>query len=169
MRLRFFLPAFAFAAAATSSWAVSGNDMVRVEVRPKSESDRKDIKGTSVDTKSQKLTLEIILSGKPKNPETRVVKWIIFGKDLKTNNIAPLESGEEPLNLATGGQQKFESKVASSTSTPEYVIVKGKGGKDSKRVAAEGSKILGYGVQVKEGDTVLGEAFSSDTLKQQMK
>lgn len=38
-------------------WAQSNNDLVRVEVRVASDSDRKDIKGTSADTVTQNKTL----------------------------------------------------------------------------------------------------------------
>jgi hypothetical protein len=162
MKLSTLSAVFAFSLAATLANALDNNDRVRVEVRPHSEADRKNIKGASVDTKSQTYMLEIVITGKPKSPETRAVKWYIFGKDLKSNAITILESAEEPLNLTVRGEQKIETKKAESTSTPEHVEKK-------KKVEAKGVRIVGHGVQVKDADIVVGESFSSETLKPEAK
>jgi hypothetical protein len=155
--------------------AQSTNDLVRAEVRTEMSSDRKDIKGSMADTKTQKITLLIALSGKPKSPETRMVKWAIFGRDLKRNDVSTIESGEEPLALDSTGRQTIESKVASTTSTPDHSIVSRSGGSRNSRsrtsvrkVESSGVKYLGYGVVVKDGATVVGKAFSGQSLEAEM-
>jgi hypothetical protein len=160
--------------------AQTATDMVRVEVRVKNTTDRKDIKGSSADEKTENVTLDVSLSGKPKSPESRVVKWVIFGKDVADKDVKPLESGEEKLALSATGQQKFESKTASTTSTPEHAQQQSKGGggkgggskgkmPTSKKVAGSGAKYVGWGVQVKDGATIVGEQYSGTTFKPLMK
>jgi hypothetical protein len=154
--------------------AQSSNDLVRTEVRPKLSSDRKDIKGSTAATKTQTVSLEIILAGKPKSPETRVVEWAIFGKDLKRNDVTKLESGDQPLSLDGFGRQTIETKDAKTTSTPDHTVVSKSGGRNSKgktsakRVDGTGVKYVGYGVLVKEGGTVVGKAFSGQSLEAEM-
>jgi hypothetical protein len=160
--------------------AQTANDIVRVEVRVKNTTDRKDIKGSSADEKTENVTLDVSLSGKPKSPESRVVKWTIFGKDVADKDVKPLESGEEKLALSATGQQKFESKTATTTSTPDHAQTQSKGGggkgggmkgkmATSKKVAGTGAKYVGWGVQVKEGETIVGEQYSGTTFKPLMK
>jgi hypothetical protein len=145
--------------------AQSSNDRVRIEVRPESDQDRKDIKGSSADTVTQNKSLQIAISGKPKSPETRKGKWTIYGRDLKKHGITVLESGEFNLDLPASGQQKIESKKVSTTYTPEHSVVSkssGRGGSSArtpkaKKVEAEGTKYAGYSIVIKDGDKVVGE------------
>ena len=149
----------------TKAQIVPPNDRVRVEVRTASESDRKDIKGTSAATVTQYKTLTILLSGKPKAPETRVIKWTAYGRDAKDRDVSVIESGEIKLDLAANGQQTAESKRVVATHTPEHSAGSksgsgggGGGSKGSKKVEASGVKFAGYSVQVLDGTTVVGEA-----------
>jgi hypothetical protein len=173
----------AFAVLPCTVTAQTAADLVHVDVRVKSTTDRKDIKGSSADEKTENVTLDIGLSGKPKSPESRVVKWVIFGKEIAEKDVKPIESGEEKLALSATGQQKFESKTATTTSTPEHAIQQqskggkgapgGGGGKSktptSKKVPGSGAKYVGWGVQVKDGATVVGEQYSGTTFKPLMK
>src|SRR4051812_25072167 len=92
-----FLASACLACLTIPARAQSAADAVRVEVRVVQSNERKDVKGSSADEKTQHVKLEINVSGKPKEPETRVIKWAIFGKEVKGNTIAPLQSGEEKL------------------------------------------------------------------------
>lgn len=151
--------------------AQAANDRVRIEVRVQSQQDRKDIKGSSADTVTQKKSLFIAISGKPKSPETRTGKWTVYGRDLKDRDVTVLESGEFKIELPATGQQKIESKVVSTTSTPEHSIASKSSGRGrspkAKKVEASGTKYIGYGVVVKEGDQIVGEMFDPMGLKQQ--
>ena len=161
--------------AGASAQIVSGNDAVRIEVRVQSDQDRKDIAKSTADTVTQHKTLNITLSGKAKSPEARTGKWTAYGRSLKGNDITALESGDFKVDLA-GGSQKIESKKVSTTYTPEHATVStsrsrsgGTGGGTSrttaKKVAAEGTKFIGFGVVVKDGDRVVGEYFDPAGLK----
>ena len=60
---------------AATAQMVASNDRIRVVVSIKTANQVKDNKGTSADTVTQNKTLSIVLTGHPKSPETRVVKW----------------------------------------------------------------------------------------------
>ncbi len=156
---------------ATGSFAnaqmVASNDRVRIEVRALSDTDHKDLKNTTTDTITQNKTLNIELSGKARQPETRVVKWTAYARSMKSNSIMELESGETKLALDPSGKQMITTKAISTTYTPEHAVVeRGKGGRGgnrgrnqprAKEVEAEGKKFAGYAVKVLDGKTVVGE------------
>ena len=155
--------------------AQTSNDFVRVEVRVQSDQDRKDIAKSTADTVTQHKTLNIVLSGKARSPENRTGKWTAYGRSLKGNDITALESGEFKVDLASGSQ-KIESKKVSTTYTPEHATVStsrsrssgGTGGTSrttAKKVAAVGTKFIGFGVVVKDGDKIVGEYFDPAGLK----
>jgi hypothetical protein len=118
-----------------------------------------------------------------------VVKWAIFGKEAHGNEIKVLEAGEDKLSLDAHGQQKLEDKSATTTSTPDHMAQGGKGGtgkaggaggggggaggKGGKakytKVEGTGAKFAGWGVQVKDGDKIVGEEFSGLSFKPYMK
>jgi hypothetical protein len=170
MKLPFQIHALAAALALTpfAAFAQSTNNMVRIEVRVQSDSDRKDIKGTSADTVTQSKILNIAISGKAKSPETRTGKWTAYGRGMKGNDITVLESGEFKIDLASGAQ-KIESKKVTTTSTPEHSVVSGSSSRGrspkAKKVAGEGTKFIGFGVVVKDGDKTVGEYFDPAGLK----
>ncbi len=141
----------------------SAAETVRIEVKTVSSSDRKEIKDSREDTITQNKVLEISVTGKPKTPETRVVKWSVFGRDQKDKDVTELESGEYPLDLSNGGRQMRESKKVSTTFTGAHTAGKG------KKVPASGSKYVGYAIQVREGTKILGEAYDPAGLKAKMK
>ena len=156
-----------FSGPAAVAQMVASNDRVRIEAKLTTDTDRKDLGGTTTDTVTQKKSITIKLSGKAKSPETRVVKWTAYGRDVKDNDVKVLESAELPLALDKSGTQTVETKTFSSTYTPEHS--KGKGGKGGKggggkgkgggkKVEAEGTKFAGYAIQVKDGSQVVGEA-----------
>jgi hypothetical protein len=138
---------------------VASNDRVRIEAKLTTDTDRKDLEGTTTDTVTQKKSITVKLTGKPRPADSRVVKWTAYARDVKDKDVTVLESGEVPLALDKGGTQTFESKTFSSTYTPEHS--QGKGGKGKgggKKVEAEGKKFAGYSIKVMDGAQVVGEA-----------
>ncbi len=162
---------------AASNWLpaqmIAGSDAVRVEVRVQSDQHRKDIKGTSADTVEQSRSLFITLSGKARSPETRVGKWIAYARDVKTNDLAVLESGEFKVDLSAGSQ-KVESKKIETTFTPDHSVVSTTGSSRSRRTTAkkvegEGKKFAGYIVTIKDGSTVVGQWADPPGLERAVK
>lgn len=148
-----------------AGWAqmVAANDRVRVEVRVETRSEHKDLKNTSVDTVTQRKVLDIMLNGRTREVESRLIRWTIYGRNLRTNNTTPIESGEIKLALDGAGRQRVESKRVSTTFTPEHSVVSNSRGRGrtypkAKRVEATGSKYIGYRVQVFDGGRVVGDA-----------
>jgi hypothetical protein len=134
-----------------------GSDRVRVQVKVQSETERKNLKGTHTDQITEHKTLVIRLTGKSKDPETRAVRWTVFGKDLVTNKMTTLGTEEITLALAADGSQTTTSKRISATHTPDHILSHGKK-REGGKVAAEGVKYLGYAVQVRDGEKIVGEA-----------
>lgn len=150
---------------------VPANDRVRVEVQIVSETDHKDLGKTNTDRVTQNKTLTIKLSGKPKIPETRVIKWTAYGRNLKSDNIQKIESGEFKLELAANGGQTVDTKRFASTYTPEHSVVSidrnrnsGRSTPKAKRVEATGTKFSGYSVQVLDGGKVVGEKAEPENI-----
>jgi hypothetical protein len=141
--------------------APPGSDRVRVQVTVQTETERKNLKGTHTDRITEHKTLAIRLTGKVQNPETRVVRWTVYGKDLQTNKITTLGTEDVPLALGQAGTQAVASKRVSTTFTPDHILSHGKN-REGGKVAAEGMKYLGYAVHVRHGEKIVGEA--SDPL-----
>ncbi len=157
------IAAFGFAGFSLASHAqmLPMNERVRVEVRVATESELKDIAKTTADRVTQKRTLNITLSGKPKSPETRVIKWTAYGRDLRNDQTRPIGSGEIKLALVNG-TQTVESEPTTTTHTPDHAVTpKAGGGKRpnarARHVEATGTKFIGYSVQVMDGTKVVGE------------
>jgi hypothetical protein len=152
---------------------VASNDRVRVECRLSTDTDEKDLKGTTEDTVTQKKSITVQLSGKARSPETRVVKWTAYGRNLKTNDLTVLDSGKVKLDLDRSGAQTITTKTVSSTYTDDHAVVSKRGGRGkgggggggggrqkmpkAKKVEASGTKFAGYSVQVLDGAQVVGE------------
>jgi hypothetical protein len=158
-------------AATVQAQMIPANDRVRVEVRVATDSDRKDLANTTANQVTQEKTLAISLSGKSRERETRVVRWTAYGRNLKSNNLHPLATGEFKLALDPQGKQTATSKEVKTTYTPEHAVVTRDNRRSrlnnndnrnsvprTKNVPAEGNKYVGYSVQVLDGAKVVGEA-----------
>lgn len=121
---------------------------------------------------SQTVTLDITINGKTKDPEKRVIKWTAYGKDQKTGSVVTMESGEVPVNLASGSTQKTTTKKITTSYKEKHTQSSSSGGGRGKsrrvkytEVPGSGVKYYGYGVQVMEGDVVVGEKFDPKSLE----
>ena len=160
-----------FAPGTVSGQMIPTNDRVRVEVRITGDSARKDLKNTTASAVTQNKTLVILLSGKPKSPESRIVKWTAYGRDMKGHDVRQIESGEVKLDLPANGQQTVESKRISVTYTPDHSEVtktksrgNNKGTTKAKKIEASGVKFAGYSVQVLDGSAVVGQASDPENI-----
>jgi hypothetical protein len=136
------------------------NLTVSIEARVQSEQARKSIKGSSVDSVTQTKSLVFLLKGKPKEPETRVGKWKVYGRDLKDKELISIESGEFPLDLSQR-TQTVETKRFITSYTPAHTIAAagGAGGAAAapKKKPAEGVKYVGFVLIVTDGSVVVGD------------
>jgi len=130
---------------------------VGIEVSVASHNDRKDLKGTNIATVTQHRALQIHISGRPSAPETRMVHWTTYGRDLRSHALVPLESGEIPIDLSRGGWQVLETTEVLTTSTAAHATVSGRGRRVRvHKLDAAGVKFAGYRVEVREGSAVIG-------------
>lgn len=121
---------------------------------------------------SQTVTLDITINGKPKDPEKRTIKWTAFGKDQKSGSVVTMESGEFPVNLSSGSMQKTTTKKLVTSYKEEHTQSSSSGGGRGRsrrikftKVPGEGVKYYGYGVQVMEGEAVVGEKFDPKSIE----
>jgi hypothetical protein len=158
-----------FNGAGRADQMVAANDRVQIEVKVDANNDHKDLPKTNAETVIQHKTLDIILTGKARSNEARVIKWTVYGKNLKNNNVKALGTGEIKLSFDEHGAAKVQSKEVTCTYTPEHAVVENANrvknlnrnnnvNRTTKRVEAEGEKYLGYSVKVLDGTRVVGEA-----------
>ena len=148
---------------------------VRMEVKVNGGDRDARIRGSTAVTHDQTKELEITVSSVSKAPPSGLrLKWFMFGRDLKSNSVTVLRSGESKVELGTRGSQVIRSAKLETKSTPEHSVVSrgrgrgstGGGSRSSvKKVAATGVKYLGYGVQVLNGGKVVGETFDPPSAK----
>jgi hypothetical protein len=134
-----------------------GGNLTRVQVTVQTEEERHNLKGTHTDRLTVHKTLQIRFSGKPRQPESRVVQWKIHGKNLATGKLEAIGHGEFPLKLTPDGIQTAASAKVTSIHTPDHILSHGKDRAGGK-IAASGIKYAGYAIQVMDGTTVVGTA-----------
>lgn len=148
------------------------DSLVRLDVRVHGGDSHARTQGSSAVKHDQKEELEIIVSSVSKNlPAGLQLKWFMFGRDLKSNRVGVLRSGDAKVELGGRGPQVIRSAKIEAKSTPEHSVVsrgRGRGGSRGsvKKVEATGDKYIGYGVQVLNGGRVVAESFDPPSLKQ---
>lgn len=161
---------------ATSIQASFHDSPVRLEVKVNGGDSHDRIKGSTAVQHDQSKELEITVSSVSKTPPTGLrLKWSLYGRDLKSNGVSVLRSGEAKVALGANGSQVISSAKVETKSTPEHAVVsksRGRGGSGRsggrvsvKKVEATGDKYIGYGVQVLAGDKVVAEAFDPAGVK----
>ena len=174
--LQSILLAAAFAFTGGHASASFHSSPVRLDVSVHGGDSHARIQGSSAVKHDQKEELEINVSSVSKNlPSGLQLKWFMFGRDLKSNRVGVLRSGEAKVELGGRGSQVINSAKIEAKSTPEHSVVsrgRGRGGRTGgsrgsvKKVAATGDKYIGYGVQVLNGSKVVAETFYPPSLKQ---
>lgn len=136
-----------------------------LQVQVQSQQDRKEIKGSSADTVTQKKILQITVSGAVRESEARTGTWTVYGRDLKSREIVVLKSEEFKVALAANGQQKLETNAVETTSTPDHYVSSGGRRAKAKKVEATGTKYFGYSVILKDGSAIVASTFDPPSLK----
>ena len=126
-------------------------------------------KSASKYTVTENVILQVKLRGKPLTSENRTMKWTVYGRDRKSHEISVIDSGESPVNFSAGESQKSEPINVATTSTRAHTITKRGRGRNSRasisRIEGSGLQYVGYGIQVFEGEKVVGEEFEPDRLE----
>jgi hypothetical protein len=90
----------------------------------------------------------------------------MFGRDLKSNRVSVLRSGEAKVELGGRGPQVIRSAKIEAKSTPAHSVVSRGRGRGGSTGGSRGDKYIGYGVQVLNGSKVVTETFDPPSLKQ---
>jgi hypothetical protein len=126
---------------------------------PDPKAPRPDAKTLKAAPETQVKTLQIAISGKRRDPDTRKGHWVIYGHDAgRGHDLSVVDSGDFNVELDAQGQQKVESKKVSMTFTPAHAAPVVRGKPPGPRPEATGTKFAGYSVVVKDGEKVAGEA-----------
>jgi hypothetical protein len=129
---------------------------VRVEVTSKTDADRAKDKDT---TTYSRLLNVIVDNGGAEAAELKV-KYAIFGRDVESRDIVTLGMGELPVSVKARGTEKVQTPKADATVEEVKKAPKGE-----KKPDPTGKKIVGHGVQILKGDTVVAEAYEPASMK----
>lgn len=151
MPLSYMVPAMALLTM-TVSCAQAQVGAVRVRMEQTSKSDTTSYKTV------QSRSLNVFVSNSSKEALELKVKWAVFGRDLKDQQIVTIEQGELPVSVKPQGTEKIQTPQVRTAAEEERIGSKGKS-------EAGGSRIIGQGVQVMKGDTLVAEAYEPPSLR----
>ncbi|WP_395749754.1 hypothetical protein [Prosthecobacter sp.] len=101
------------------------------------------------------------------------LKWTLYAANLRrgSDDIVVEKSGEMKVSVdANGRYADVATPKVAFVYTPMHTESSGSGRRmRSKTVEESGHRYHGFHVQVINGDTVLGEVFSNESLKKQLK
>jgi len=140
-----------FALVAVAQAEVSPVHM-RIEASNKAE--------TTKTSSTQTRTLTVYVDNSSQEQVELKVKYVIFGRDATSKDIVTVGQGEVPVSVKPHGQEKVTTPEAKATYN-EPKPAKGQ----AKKVDPSGQKIVGHGVQLMKGDTVLAEIYEPQSMK----
>ena len=114
----------------------------------------------------QKRSLKVHLTNASQQPrEGLILRYYFFGKSIGDNDVILLEKGERSASVASNKTETVETPVVTKTYEDAHFEGDGKG-KVGTKVKASGEKLVGYGVQLFEGEKMLTEQFSQPSYKE---
>ena len=116
---------------------------------------------------TEKRQLQITLTNRTNEKLSGLtVKWFVFQRDLKDNEIKTLKSGTLDCSLAPSATQVLQSGEGTTTYSPEQTVPVVHGGvARTEHQAAKGKQLAGHGVQVFTEGTLLTETFIPPEFK----
>ncbi len=125
-------------------------------------------KGKTNDTKNQSRVLAIAVTNLAREPKDVTVKYWFVARSMTKGTESVLKSGSTTVHLDANSTTKVDSEEATSKYTEEHVELekskgggKGKSKSKAKKIPASGDRIVGYAVEVLEGNTVAATSFSN--------
>jgi hypothetical protein len=110
--------------------------------------------------KTERRALNVFVANASQEALELKMKYVIFGRDVKSHEVVTVGQGEHPLSLKPLGSEKIETSSAAAVSEEEHK-------EKTKMIEASGSKIIGQGVQILRGDQVVAEAFDPPGIKEE--
>jgi hypothetical protein len=125
---------------------------MRIEASNKAE--------TTKTSSTQSRSLTVYVDNSSQEQMELKVKYEIFGRDATSKDIVSVGKGEVPVSVKPHGQEKVSTPEAKAT----YNDPKPAKGQ-TKKVDPSGEKIVGHGIQLLKGDTVLAEIYEPMSMK----
>ena len=114
----------------------------------------------------QKRSLKVHLTNASQQArEGLTLRYYFFGKAVGDNDVILLEKGERSATVASNKTEIVETPIVTKTYEDAHFEGGGKG-KSGEKVKASGEKLVGYGVQLFEGEKMLTEQFSQASYKE---
>jgi len=89
------------------------------------------------------------------------VKHVVFGRDMHEHQLVTVGEGENPATVKPHMTERIQTAEAKVIGTEQHWDPKAK-----KMIPASGANIVGIGVQVLQGSTVVAEFFDPPSLKE---
>ncbi len=144
---------------------------VMLTVKPVSENKTADKKKAEV-TRAEWLSVRVTNTS-PTKLEGVTLKWILYAANLRrgSDSIMVEKSGEMKVTVdANGRYADLTTPKVPFVYTPTHTESTGSGRRmRSTTVEESGHRYHGYLVQVLNGDVVIGEAISNESLRKQLK
>jgi len=112
--------------------------------------------------RTQKRALIISVTNTSNAPLDVVVKHIIFGRDVLKREVVVVAQGDHPLKIAPLATEKFETVSGSAVAVETHFDISTK-----KMIQGSGATIVGQGVQVLQGGTVITESYEPPSMKEE--
>ncbi len=144
----------------------SASAQIHLQVRAESENQTVNKKALD-EIRGHWLAVEVS-NGSAAKLEGLVLKWTLYASNLQrgTNDIVAEKSGESKIILDVGKHEHLITPKVPFKWTPRHSDKTGSGRSAKyKKVDETGHRYYGYHVQVLNGETVVGEAYSQDSLK----
>lgn len=129
---------------------------VRVE-----QANKSDMGGKDPHTRKHTRTLNVFVSNNSSEQLELKVKHVIFGRDMIHHDLITAGEGEKMVTVKAHGSEQVETPAAISTSVEKHYDAKAK-----KKIDPSGATIVGAGVQVMQGTTLVAEWYDPMSLKE---
>jgi hypothetical protein len=151
-----FISAIVFAVAGTLRAEISAVT-VRVEQTIKSDMNQKDRT-----TRTHSRTLNVFVSNNSSELLDLKVKYIVFGRDMLNHDLITAGEGENPVSVKPRETEKVETAETKVTAAEAHYDAKTK-----KKTEASGASLVGFGVQILQGTTLMAEYYDPPSLKEE--
>jgi hypothetical protein len=111
--------------------------------------------------RTQHRVLKITLTNSGDASMNLRVRYAVFGRDSKTHAIVDVHHSDLTTTLQPKSDQTLTTAEAVAVLTEDHI-------ENKKKVDGSGARLLGYGVQVLEGTTVVAEAYDPPAMKEEL-
>ena len=151
-------------------------DALRMEAKIEGKASYAEGKSQS---KTQTRQIEVtITNNSEKSVDGVVVKWVIYGHEMKDHQLMVIKEGEEKISVPANESKVVKSPEIKITGNREYKISSKSGGKSkggrgrsrttTKTMPASGEEYYGYGVEVYWNGKVVDSYYSQPSIEKEM-